>query len=153
MSNQSINLTLNKKDLLHECNRHTAHCVASAHYAALTPNWGGGGLPPSRPAWGDTPLQSWQGAPSSSLNGGTPSGWHQVSPWEGWGNPHIGKDGGTHLSGLDWIPYPLLGMNGGIPLLELDGGTPCQEGWGTPEVWTDTHLDVGSKNNNEKESD
>ena len=34
-----------KKVLLCERKRHTARRVASARYAALTPDWGGGGVP------------------------------------------------------------------------------------------------------------
>ena len=53
----SVIEVLNKKVLLHECKRHTACHVASAHYAALSN--------------GGYPIQSWwRGIPSSNDGGG-----------------------------------------------------------------------------------
>ena len=46
------NLFENKKVLLRERKRHTAHCVTSARYADLFPEGWGGGFTPSSPWWG-----------------------------------------------------------------------------------------------------
>ena len=52
---------LNKKVLLRERKRHTAHPVASARYAALSNGWMGGGGYPIQSWWGVSPSRPGQG--------------------------------------------------------------------------------------------
>ena len=74
---------VNKKVLLRERKRHTAHRVASARYAALSHGLGGG-LPPT--------IQTWSGGyPPTDLRWGTP---HLDL---GWGNPPRPEMGYPHL--------------------------------------------------------
>ena len=96
---------INKKVLLRERKRHTARCVASACYAALSPDVG----------WRGYPIQSWMG--------GTPyhEGWGP--PSAGWGTPCLDLGRG----------YPHLDLGRGYPLCTWDGVPPCQEGWDTPQ--------------------
>ena len=73
----------NKKVLLRERKRHTARCVASARYAALS-NGGGGGVPhpvmmgvvPHPVMVGGTPgsppIQTWDGVPLQTCDGVPP---------------------------------------------------------------------------------
>ena len=116
---------LNKKVLLRECKRHTAHRAASARSAALSPDgWGGGELPPSSPDGGRVPHLVLTGLTSPDLEWGTPHpdlgrGYPSILTWKG-GTPHW-PDGG--------IP----------PVLTWEGGTSRQPDGGTsppPEMWT-----------------
>ena len=121
---------LNKKVLLRECKRHTACCITSTRYAALSnPDLVGGyhrywvppwdGVPPNL-GWG-TPLrwgtlQTWDGVPPPDLGWGTPYldlGWGTPLPRPGMGNPH--------RPGMGYLPP------------DLRWGTPPPDlGWGTP---------------------
>ena len=99
----------NKKVLLHERKRHTTHCVASAHYAALSN--GGGGYP----------IQSWL------WQGGTPS-----SP--GWGYPIPGPGGGYPII-QSWLgDTPSSPGQGGTPS-QVQGGIPHQLAGVPPWTW------------------
>ena len=114
----------NKKVLLCECKRHTAHCIASTCCAALSnPDLVMGGYPvpgPGEPcprSKGGTPSQVWGGTPSppSSRPGqggihGTPSTW----TWDGV-PPYLDLGWGTPLPGPG-MGYP--------PYLDLRWGTP-----------------------------
>ena len=103
----------NKKVLLHERKRHTTHCIASTHCAALSnPDLVQGGLPSPRSGrvpspksggypipgpggypipgpGGRTPIPCPRGTPSKVQGGGTPS---QV-----WGVPHPMSGGVPHF--------------------------------------------------------
>ena len=106
--------SFNKKVLLRERKRHTAHRVASARYAALS-NGGGGGTP-SNPGWGvPHPVLYW-GVPHPVLAGGYPvlAGGYPIQSWPG---------GYTIQSWLGDTPHR--------PDLRWD--TPCPDlGWGNP---------------------
>ena len=93
----------NKKVLLRKRKRHTTRRVASACYAGLSPDGGGGGYP----------IQSWMGG-----GGSTPS-----SP--GWGIPHPVLGGGT----LGYLPVSTwdLTWTGVPPIKTWDRGTPCPD--------------------------
>ena len=89
----------NKKVLLRERKRHTARRVASARYADLSPDEGGGGVP--------HPV-SWMRVPPISTWDGVPLIWI----WDG--VPHSGPGMG----------YPCLDLRWGIPLCpDLGWGT------------------------------
>ena len=90
----------NQKVLLRERKRYTTRCVASAHFADLSPDRGGG--TPSSPGLGG-------GIPSSSGGRVVP---HPVL--DGGGVPHPVLTGGT----------PCLDLGGGTPLSRLGWGTP-----------------------------
>ena len=118
----------NKRVLLRERKRHTACRIASAHFADLSPDRGGGG------GWGYH-IQSWMGGVTAS------------SP--GWGVPHPVFDGGG-------VPHPVLNgvlhhvLDGGvpqdIPILILDGVPPIQTWDRVPpsaEWGTSSHPDLG----------
>ena len=69
-----VYISNNKKVLLRECKRHTVRRIASGRYAALSPDWGGGG----------------EGHPYPDLDGGphvSPSGPGMGYPLSG---PEIG---------------------------------------------------------------
>ena len=130
-----------KKVLLRERKRHTARRVASARYAALSPNLGGGGYPiqswtgePCKlgyphlswpetwPGWGVYPISGpgWGSTPSQiRMGGGAPS-----SPGWGRGYPHpdLGPD-------LDGGCTPSQVQDGGTPSQVRMGGTPSSPGW------------------------
>ena len=110
-----------KKVLVCERKRHTARHEASARYAALSPNWGGGRLP--HPVLeGDT---------HSVMEGGAPEmGYPPPRPGLDWGSPPIQTwDGGTypptyHPDPVVPPPLPVQTWDG-IPLLQSwDGGPP-----------------------------
>ena len=80
-----------KKVLLRERKRHTACRVASARYAALSPNGGGGtpGFPPVQ-TWDEVPLPSRPGMgypPSRPGMGYPPHQQERISPSAGGGTP------------------------------------------------------------------
>ena len=54
----SATYSADKKVLLRERKRHTVRCIASARYAALSPDWGGGGTLFSPGRGGGYPIQS-----------------------------------------------------------------------------------------------
>ena len=136
--------TQNKKVLLRELKSHTTRRVASARYAALSPNkhpvldWGGG----PHPVLGEGyPIQAWTGGtlsspgcgggvtPSSSGWGvpqGSPSGpgmGYHPHPDLGWGTPSVQT--------WEWgTPHPDLGM--GYPPVQTWDAPPPSAGWGTP---------------------
>ena len=136
-----VNYLCNKKVLLRERKRHTAHHVASARYAALSPDEGGGTLdgggvyPIPGLDWGGEgyPVQSWMGVsyPRSGLGGGG----YPIQSWMGW--------------------YPIPGLVGGVPHTVLDWGypppwtwdgvhPPPSAGWGTPTwTWDGVPLSAG----------
>ena len=115
---------LNKKVLLRECKRHTAHRIASARYATLSNGWGGypiqswwwgvPGVPPSpsRPGWGypgyphhpdlgwGTPTQTWEGVPPPPLR---PGMGYPPQTWDGLPPP-------TSVDRLKILPSPILWM-------------------------------------------
>ena len=93
----------NKKVLLRERKRHTAHRIASAHYAALC----NGGTPSQ--VWGGTPSQV--GGYPISGQGGYPISGRGVHPSQVWGVPRV--------------PPPPPGQT-------WDGVPPRPERWGTP---------------------
>ena len=105
-------IRLYKKVLLRERKRDTARRVASARFADLSPDGGGGGIPSSL-EWGDTPSCLRQGNTPSSLD---------------WDLPHHVLDGGTSSS-LDWKDTR------SSPIQILDEGTPVQI-WETFPIWT-----------------
>ena len=118
-----------KKVLLRERKRLTARRVASARYAALSPDMGGGGSVPHPVMDGrGYPIQSWTG------DGGTPSSLGQWVPIQSWMR--------------EGVPHPVL--DGGVPHPVLDGGgvgTPSSFGWGYsshPDLgWEYPRLDLG----------
>ena len=134
----------NKKVLLRERKSHTARHVASARYAALSPE-GGRGYPIQSWTRG-YPIQSWMeggGTPSQVWTGRVP---HPVLD-RGSKNPIPGLDGGGYPI-QSWIggtpEYPPIWTWNGVPppCLDLGWVPPLSAGWGTPspESWTDTHL-------------
>ena len=121
----------NKKVLLHEYKKHTAHHVASTHYAVPV-----GGTPQSR-------SQVMMGVPSSQVrtgsgyshpaNGGYPfpgqdGSTPNLGPRSGGDTPFPGQDGGTPIQvlgqdlGLENIPF--LTREGGMPHPDLGKSTP-----------------------------
>ena len=118
----------NKKVLLRERKKHTANHIASACYAALSPDWGG--VPHLRSRWRVShPRSGWgypipgpgRGYPSQVQVGITPS---QVQvgypiPGPGWGYP---------IPSLDRV-VPIPGPGPGLD------GVPPHLRWGTP-TWT-----------------
>ena len=112
----------NKKVLLREHKRHTTHRIASACYADLSPDGGGGGgIHPALGKWG-YPIQSWAGGyPIQSWPGGTPSspgqGGIPIQSWILYGVPHISR-----------IGYPLCGPEMGYP--PSRPGTGCSPLYG-----------------------
>ena len=112
-----INLLSNKKVLLCERKRHTARRVASARYAAPSPNGGRGGVPHPVPDGGRG-----EGYPIQSQMGGTPF------PSAG-GCPHLDLGRGTEHPTPH--PAPCLDLGRGYPPAPLDLGRD------TP------HLDLG----------
>ena len=138
----SCNFSFNKKVLLSERKRYTAHRVSNAPRYA-----GGGGVPGPRLGW--YPVQG-QGVPSPRSGGGYPvpglGGRYPVPgpggyPIPGLGGryPIPGQGGGPHPDlvrgvGLRWGTPPDLGM--GTPLAEPEMGCPLQPdlGWGTPHL-------------------
>ena len=117
------------KKVLRERKRHTSRYVASARYAALSPDWGGGGR--------GTPSQAGPGGgegqgctPSQVLvGGGCP-----IQSWMG-GVPHPRLGGGYPIQSWTW--------NGVLPIQTWDEvPTSPPAGWDTPapKMWTDRHL-------------
>ena len=132
---------INKKVLLRERKRHTAHRVASTRCAALSnpdlvggyPIPGPGGV--CHPCLGGTLSQVWgvphprsRGYPVPGL-GGTPSRPGQGVPWVppyldlGWGTPHLD---------LGWGTPPTWTWDGVLPLPRPEMGSPPPQ-----QVWTD----------------
>ena len=107
---KQIRSLLNKKVFLRERKRHIAHHVASARYAALSPD-GGGGVTRSRPEHGGYPIQSCVG-----WGGGVPpssSGWGISLSTPGMGVPPLVQtwEGVPPCPDLGMgYPYPDLGM-------------------------------------------
>ena len=145
---------LNKKVLLRERKRHTAHRVASARYAALSSGWGG--VPHPRSGVG-VPHPRVRGYPGQVLMvGGTPGlgvPHPRGVPWSGLdgggvphpkvGVPRPGLDGGTQVpppsrprQGVPWVPPPSRPGQGTSPRM---GYPPSRPGWGTqPQTWDPT---------------
>ena len=108
----------NKKVLLHERKRHTTCCIASAHYADLSPDGGG---TPSSPGWVGV-------VPHPVLDG-----WYLTSPQ--WGYPHPVPTGGTPIQssmGVPWGTLAILILDRGIPPISRMGEPPLHPdlGWG-----------------------
>ena len=102
--NRSI-YKFNKTVLLRERKRQEAYRprVASARYAALSPDRGGG-----------YPIQSWLGG-----------GLYPIQSWTGGGYPHPVPTGGTPIQSQGY-PHPVP-IGGGVPHPFLDrGGTPIR---------------------------
>ena len=123
-----------KKVLLRERKRHTARRVASARYADLSPDGGGGGR------YRIQSLMGGGGVPHPVLDKGcTPS-----SP--GWGDtPHLVLDAGYPIQSQwgvpqvywSWMEYPPVSRMGVPPCPDLGWGSPPPPsnpdmGWGTP---------------------
>ena len=146
------------KKVLHDCKRHTAHCIASTHSAVLpggypTPVLASGWHPNpvlngylTCPGQGSTPVLSWQeGAPVP--DGGTPIlGYPACNPWPGI-EYHLarnrippGQDWGTLQPGMRYSPGKDLGKNLGL------GYIPRYEWTDTCENCLTHSLDVGSNN-------
>ena len=136
---------INKKVLLHECKRHTARCQASAYYAGLSPN-GGGGVTPSSPGWEDPvltwklgktppPVQTWDGVhppPPRSVGWGTPS-----PSKTGWGIPlakteKINKKVLLHECKRHTARCIASAHYDGLSLNGAGGVTPSSPGWEGP---------------------
>ena len=145
----------NKKVLLRERKRHTARCVASARYAALsngegvTPaSYGGGGTPTSHGGVSHSvivvgrgyPIPSWWGEPHQVM-GGIPSSHGCGGTWDGvplhpdlwWGTPLPQTWNRSPPDLGQRTPHPDLGW-GTPPHQDLGQCTPPHPdlGWGTP---------------------
>ena len=109
--------TENKKVLLCEHKRHTAHHIASTRYAALSN--GGGGYP----------IQSWWGGTPSSHGGGYP-----IQSWGGGTLSSHGRGYPRYPPGQTWDGVPPIQTWHGVPSHpDLGWGTPCPDlAWGTP---------------------
>ena len=164
----------NKKVLLRERKRHTAHRVASTPYVVLTGYPPGQGTPPARvPPWPGYPPSQGTPRPGYPPGQGTP---HQgtplarvpptrVPPWPGYPQPGYPPPGyppsqGTpppgYPPGWTWQGTPPAGP-GRVPprAAPWHSGKCCKALWDTgtlPKVWTDwKHYlphpsDAGGKN-------
>ena len=123
---QSAKSFFNKKVLLPERKRHTAHRVASARFADQSSDVG----------WGEVPNPVFDGGTPSSLgHGGTLSNL-------GWGVPHLVLDGGYPVQswmGVPWVP-PLGPGKGYPPPGPGMGVTPINWMWYPPVNWMGTPL-------------
>ena len=133
-----------RKVLLRERKRHTAHHVASARYAALSP--GGGGPYPIQ-SWmgGGTPSQVWMGGvthqvldegyPIPDLDWGVPPCYGTPHLNLGWGTPHLNLGWGTPLL-AGWMKYTPVSRMGYPPHLDLGWGAPPTSWMGYSPAWT-----------------
>ena len=157
MLDSPLEIMENKKVFLRECKRHTAHRVASAHYAALSHGWVGGTMGPLPPPPPSRPDQGW-GYPRYHPTIWPEMGYPPPSKPEMGYPPPSRPEMGYPLPSRPEMGYPLprpemgynpLTWNGVPPYPELRWGTPTPPRPGTgypppPQVWTDWQYNLPS---------